>query len=474
MTFLPAWPLEANTMFFFGFLLFCGAMGGYLAHRVSWIPSITGFMLVGFLAGPNVFHFFTPAALERTRLVVDVALALILYRLGLSLDFKALLRDKALLVISAIESGATFALVYASLHWGMGISALTSGVIAGIAISSSPAVLIHVAHELGAHGPITQRAQALVALNNVWAFVAFAALLPALYRSHEAPLSTIIGSPVYQLLGSAMLGTVMGLALHHVARWTERAPQYNLALIVGAVTMTLGLAVTLNLSPLFAPLVLGGVVRSLERDGLIANMAFGPAFELFFVALFVYAGANLHIHEMITFAPAALVFVVARSVAKWGGVAAGGLWLGWRWRASSTAGLMLMPMAGMAIGLANSTALQFPQAGAVIASVVLAAVAIFETLGPPVVARALYWAREVEHDRDEVGWTVADAQHEEPVYDWTQGHEDSPAASPDAPTTAADVQARPDGSAPSSQARRTDSPPSGVGTAVGIGDTHTP
>lgn len=413
-------------MFFFGFLLFCGAMGGYLAHRVSWIPSITGFMLVGFLAGPNVFNFFSPVALERTRLVVDVALALILYRLGLSLDFKALIRDKALLLISLLESGATFALVYGGLHWGMGISALTSGVIAGIAISSSPAVLIHVSHELGADGPITQRAQALVALNNVWAFLVFAALLPALYRSHEAPLSTIVGSPIYQLLGSALLGTVMGFALHHVARWTQRAPQYNLALIVGAVTMTLGLAVTLNLSPLFAPLVLGGVVRSLERDGLIANMAFGPAFELFFVALFVYAGANLHVHEMITFAPAALLFVVARSIAKWGGVAAGGMLLGWRWRASSTAGLMLIPMAGMAIGLANSTALQFPQAGAVIASVVLAAVAIFETLGPPVVARALYWAQEVQHDRDEVGWTVADAQHDDPIDDWGQSDEPNP------------------------------------------------
>ncbi len=399
-------------MFFFGFLLFCGALGGYLAHRVKWIPSITGFMLVGLLAGPQVFNLISPQALERTRIVVDVALALILYRLGLTLDLRDLLRERSLLMVSLIEALATLALVFAGLHWWMGLSAITAGIVAAIAISSSPAVLIHVSHELGAHGETSQRAQSLVALNNVLAFLIFVALLPGLYREHAAPLSTTLGSPLYQLLGSGALGGVMGLALHGVARWTRPAPQYRLALIVGAVTMTLGLAVTLKLSGLFAPLVLGVVVRSVERRDLIANMAFGPSFELFFVALFVYAGANLHIHEMITYAPAALVFVLTRSLAKWGAIALSGWRLGWTWRASGTTGLMLLPMAGMAIGLANSAALDFPVNGAVIASIVFAAVAVFEALGPPVVARGLFWAQEVHHDRDEVGWTVADAQHE--------------------------------------------------------------
>lgn len=49
---LPHWPLSANTLFFFGFLLFCGALGGYVAHRWRWLPSITGFMVVGFVADP--------------------------------------------------------------------------------------------------------------------------------------------------------------------------------------------------------------------------------------------------------------------------------------------------------------------------------------------------------------------------------------------------------------------------------------
>lgn len=54
MNFLPAWPLASNALFFFGFVLFCGALGGCVMHRWPWLPGITGFMRVGLIAGPNV------------------------------------------------------------------------------------------------------------------------------------------------------------------------------------------------------------------------------------------------------------------------------------------------------------------------------------------------------------------------------------------------------------------------------------
>ena len=93
MEYLPAWPFSVNTLFFFGFLLFSGALGGYIAHRWRWLPSITGFMVVGFVAGPNVLGVISEAGLAQSRIVVDVALALILYRLGLSIDTKRIKQD---------------------------------------------------------------------------------------------------------------------------------------------------------------------------------------------------------------------------------------------------------------------------------------------------------------------------------------------------------------------------------------------
>ena len=160
--------------------------------------------------------------------MVDVALALILYRLGLSLDIKRLRQDRAIILISLFESALTFATVYVALGF-VGLAGLPAAVVATVAISSSPAVLIHVAHEMGASGPVTSRAMTLVALNNVIAFVAFAAVLPALYDSNSAPMSIIAGAPLYRLIGSAALGMVFGLALHVAARRMKAAGQYHLA-----------------------------------------------------------------------------------------------------------------------------------------------------------------------------------------------------------------------------------------------------
>ncbi|MBA3056477.1 MAG: cation:proton antiporter [Gammaproteobacteria bacterium] len=391
MNFLPAWPLTSNALFFFGFLLFCGALGGYVTHRWPWLPSITGFMLVGLIAGPNVLGLVDYAALANSRIIVDVALGLILYRLGLSLDIKLLVRDRSLIVISLVESTLTFVVVFYGMDL-MGVHGLAAAVIAAIAVSSSPAVLIHVANEMGASGPVTERAKSLVALNNVLAFLIFSALLPLLYNDAAAPLTTILGGPLYQLLGSTVLGASMGMALHMAARKTKEAHQYHLALVVGAVAFTLGAAMTLKLSTLFAPLVLGIVVRSIERTELIANIEFGAAFELFFIALFVYAGANLHVAEMVQYAPAALVLVFGRSLAKWLGVGISAHLMGTPKRQAATTGLLLIPMAGLAIGLADTTLTLFQLQGAVVSSVVLAAVAVLETIGPPISAKALRWS----------------------------------------------------------------------------------
>ncbi len=57
-------------------------------------------------------------------------------------------------------------------------------------------------------------------------------------------------------------------------------------------------------------------------------------------------------------------------------------------------GLLLVPMAGLAIGLVQTTAEVAPTLGPEVAALVLASVAVFETLGPPIAAYALRLAGE--------------------------------------------------------------------------------
>ncbi len=60
--------------------------------------------------------------------------------------------------------------------------------------------------------------------------------------------------------------------------------------------------------------------------------------------------------------------------------------------------VLLLPTAGLAIGLVNTTVSLFPNQGAVVGSIVLAAVAVMETIGPPIASRALLWSGDTLED----------------------------------------------------------------------------
>lgn len=395
INFLPQALPTITPLIAFGLMLIMGCLGGYLAHKLPWLPSITGFMAVGFVFGPSGLGVLNQDSIAASQIFIDVALALILYRLGLSLDVKLLRRSPGLLLIAAVESAATFGLVlYILLQFGTPVT--IAALLAAIAISSSPAVLLHVAHEVGAQGPVTESAKTLVALNNFFSFLVFSATLPALHHSAGASWGFIIFEPLFRFIGSLLLGAVIALVLHRLALKTRQAPQYRLALVVGAVMIGLGLANELKLSALFVPLVLGIVVKSQEREETISDLAFGPAFELFFIVLFVFAGARLHLQEIIEYAPVVLALVLARCIAKTMSVVAVTQVLKLPLRSGASTGLLLVPMAGLAIGLVQTSSALFPQHASTIAAIVLGAVTVFETMGPPIAAFAFRLAGETE------------------------------------------------------------------------------
>lgn len=395
MDFLPHLPLAFNTQAAFGLMLFAGVLGGYLAHRISWLPSITGFMAVGLLIGPSGLGLLDGDALELAQPIINVSLGLILYRLGLSLDLKAMGRDPSLLVTALFESALTFSLSFILLQ-ALGMPTLVAGLAAAIVISSSPAILIHVAHELNAAGPVTERAKELVALNNLFSFLAFSALLPIGHLSvGEADWTTAFLQPLYQVVGSMLLATLIAATLVWLARTTRGAPQYRLALIIGAIMLGLGMARELNVSALFVPLALGVSVRTLERDELLSDVAFGEAFELFFIALFVYAGAHINLDLLGELGGIALALVAVRIAAKWLGAFGIGRLYGQATAPAAATGTLLIPMAGLAIGLAQTAHNLFALEAEQLSALVLGAVAILETIGPPLAAWAFRLAGEV-------------------------------------------------------------------------------
>ncbi|MEO5697210.1 MAG: cation:proton antiporter [Burkholderiaceae bacterium] len=386
---LPQGAPELNLFIAFGMLLAFGTLGGILAARVRWLPTITGFMAFGLLIGPSGLGLLSEQALLGARVLVDIALGLILFELGALLHPWTIARNRALVITSLVESSATFAAILALMLW-IGAEPVVAVIAAAIAVSSSPAVLLHVADELRARGPAVDAAEALVAMNNMLAFVLFSFTLPVALHSARVDLVTAILFPAYQMLGAVVVSLTVAWVVTRIARQTRADEQhFRFALVVGAVMLAVGLAVALKVSTLFTTLTLGVACRWMQGRSRLTKVEFGGGGDVFFIILFAYAGATLHVQDLIQYAGIAAAYVAVRVLAKSASIYICGRRFGYTKRQSVAVGLSLMPMAGLAIGLVHTTSGLLPEFGAKVSAIVLAAVAVFETIGPPIVAAAL-------------------------------------------------------------------------------------
>ena len=386
---LPSTLPSMNLMLVFGILLAFGTLGGLLAARVRWLPTITGFMTLGLIVGPTGLGLLSYEALDGARVLVSIALGLILFQLGAALHPWLVLKNRALIVTSLLESSLTFIAIFGLAIW-IGSPPVVAVLAAAISVSSSPAVLMHVAHELHAAGPTVDAAESLVAMNNVLAFVLFSLALPFALADSQVSLLTAMMLPVYQMLGAIVVSIVVAWLVTRIALLTRsEESHFRFALVVGGVMLSLGLAEAFQVSSLFATLTFGIACRWLQGKSRLTRVEFGGGGDVFFIILFVFAGANLHLHDMVTYAPVAAACVLARTLAKTTSVYGCGLVFGYTHRQSVAVGLLLVPMAGLAIGLAQTTSSLMPEIGAQVSALVLSAVAVFETVGPPIAALAL-------------------------------------------------------------------------------------
>lgn len=391
--FLPAWPLQINAMLVFGILILVGLLGGYLAAKTRFLPRITGFIAIGLLMGPSGLGLFGDEVLDFAKYFVEIALGLILFQMGRLLDIRQALQERPLIGASLLESALSFGLVFMALSW-LGLDSLHAALVGAIGISSSPAVVMLVVRELGAKGPMTERALMLVAINNILAFLVFTSLLPLLHYSQAADWNTILLQPAYRLLSSLALAWLLARLLLFLAARFGRDEGVQFALILGTVVGAVGLAVMVKASFLLTLLSLGVLSHNLDRKQVLEKLDLGHVTEIFFVILFVVSGARLHIDDLALAGWAAVAFVLARFAGKSLGVMVLAPTVLPRQKAALM-GLMLLPMAGMAIGLTQSAANLYPEFAKTLSAIILGAISILETIGPIATEFALKRSGEV-------------------------------------------------------------------------------
>jgi Kef-type K+ transport system membrane component KefB len=390
----------------FGFLVLGAYTVGELASAFG-LPKIVGYLVAGAVFGPEALAVVPRAGVEELDLVSQLAVALIAFLAGAELRWDDVRRDgiKILKLVMA-EVGLTFAALSTAMfllapyvpvlsdlpRLETAAFALLFGSVAAV---HSPAVTMALLSETGARGPVARTTLGVVLVSDVVVVLLFSATL-ALARSLVAPAAGVpalsVGALLWEMGGALLVGGFLGAGVALYLRFVGRD-----LMLFAVLAVFFGLEITraLHVEMLLTLLVAGFVTENVGQHGDDLREAMERSAAPLFVVFFALSGAKIDLAA----AWALLPFVIPLALVRAGAIRAG-VHLASRWAGVSDlerrhVWMGLVSQAGVAIGLAAVVAEAYPEKGVPMASLILALIAVNETIGPILFRRALAAAGEV-------------------------------------------------------------------------------
>jgi Kef-type K+ transport system membrane component KefB len=387
-----------NEILSVGLILMAALLAGHVAQLVR-VPEVTGYLFVGVVIGPAVFDLISHDNVSTLSFLSDIALGLILFNIGAIFEASTFRQvGRGVVRVTLWEGTLAMALVcgvllLSGLTWPIAL------LLAVVAMETAPATTMMVLNEYDAKGPMTDRLLALVALNNMYVLVAFGVVTAGLTLLQSADQGWLwagyraVHGLAWSTIGSIALGALLGLAMD---LWAARAKESGEAMIlsIGVVLIAVGTSRYLGLSPLITTLALGATVANASAQGDRLLRALGRIDPPLYAAFFVLAGAELVPSSVLTLGAAGLAYTVARTIGKIAGAR-----IGLRGEdvppvVRRQIGYCLISSSSLALGLTIQIRSAFPEYAATVTGIVLAAVMIFEVVGPLLTRRALFAAGE--------------------------------------------------------------------------------
>jgi Kef-type K+ transport system membrane component KefB len=403
-----------NEVLSVGLILLAAVTAGHLAQLVR-LPEVSGYLAVGLLIGPSALDLITHENIAALGILSEVALGLILFNIGAIFEASTFRRlGRGVIRVTAWEASSAFLLVTFALR-AVGLDWPVAVLLGVVAMETAPATTLMVLNEYDAEGPMTERLLALVALNNTYVLVAFgivSAIVTVSNPSQEWWLLSgyrAVHGLAWTLVGSVALGTLVGIATD---LWASRTKESGEAIILaaGVVLITVGASRWLGVSPLIATLSLGATVVNASRHGDHLLQALRRADPPLYAAFFVLAGAELVPSSLLTLGAAGAAYTVARAAGKVVGARIALRLEDVPSDVRRQLGYCLISSSSLAVGLTIQIRSTFPQYAATVTGIVLAAVLLFEVVGPLLLRRALVLtgeARTMPAPLDEAGETIS-------------------------------------------------------------------
>jgi Kef-type K+ transport system membrane component KefB len=374
-------------------LLALAAAAGYLLQRHLGLPKVLGYSVVGALAG---FSGYTTATwpLDGIALfMVELGLSIVLFEAGGRLTLRWFRHNPMLLLQSVAESSATFLAAYWTLMWFEVTPALRAP-LSLLVVATSPAVLMRVAVDVHASGPVTARAIMLASLNTLYVL----ALGGVMARFIGRPSASIMDGvyPVILLLFTSVLfGAILAMALRKALTLMSPTSENTAVLLLALIAAGTTLAANFGGSAPLAALLAGILLKTLHQRPWSWPRQLGTAASILTILMFVLVSMAAAQTE---WSPAAWRLIVTlalvRTVAKMVAISLGGVGSGASPRQALETAMALSPMSVVALLLVSQFAQFAPALGVQMAAVALPLILLMEVLGAIMSTIALQRAGE--------------------------------------------------------------------------------
>ncbi len=402
--------------------MFAGLMMSRVVKPLK-LPAVTGYLIAGLLIGPFVLGalgmdglgFTSLKKVEGLKIISEVALGFIAFDIGNEFRLSQLKAiGKKATVIAVIQAlGATIlvdgAILILHLLMPDKITVPVALTLGAVATATAPAATLMVVNQYKAKGPLVDILLPIVALDDAVGLIVFAVsfgISKSLSSGAAISIISVLINPMLEVVGSFALGTILGLIYTFVEKFFHsRSKRLSVAItfVILAVALSKlemrfpGSELEIGFSPLLVCMMLATIFCNIcpSSEELMAKTErwTAPLFILFFVL----SGAELDLSVFKSGAVVlvGVVYIIFRSAGKMLGATFSSKLMKCEPTIQKYLGITLLPQAGVALGMSIQVAAELGQEGAIIRSIILFSVLIYELVGPLLTKIALTKAGEI-------------------------------------------------------------------------------
>ncbi|WP_326908678.1 cation:proton antiporter [Sedimentibacter sp. MB31-C6] len=386
-----------NIYTYLAIAIILGLLSSKAMEKIKF-PNVTGYIIIGLIAGPYCLNIINMEAIEKFSMIPDMALGFIAFSIGAEFKLSYLKLVGKSPVIIAFAEAVSAVLIVDLILILTGNDVAFSLVLGAIAAATAPAATLMVVRQYNAKGPVTNTLLPVVAIDDAVALMCFGisvAIAKSISSVGAGSIVTTLLDPIIEIGGALIFGAILGIILKFLAAWyTGRGNRLTMA--IAMVFLCIGVSELLGFSALLACMAMSAVFTNLsevsEEVFKMVDRMTPPIYLLFFFV----SGAELDITILPTVGVIGALYVIFRVIGKVSGAAIGAKISKAEPIVAKYLGFTLLPQAGVAIGLAGMATTIVPEYGYKIQTIVLCGTVIYELIGPLVTKMALTKAGEIK------------------------------------------------------------------------------